>query len=192
MWIIFFLYAVVISLLIQLLILPIILPQYHMGHGLLDGGDWTFYHSKAVEISYNINANGWSHWELRPRGFGLLGVISALYSFFGVYEPYVLIPFFSALHALGAISIVSLIEKMGVERAASMFSALPFLVFPSSLLWVTQILKDIFTINGALLILLGLVSIVSIAKEHDFICNIKKTAISCYSYIIWFSVVMVG
>ena len=80
-WIIFFFYSLVISVLIQFLILPIFLPQFHMGHGLLDGGDWTFYHSRSVELSNIIRDHGWSYWQMKPQGFGIIGFISAIYSF---------------------------------------------------------------------------------------------------------------
>ncbi len=173
-WIIFFVYSTGISVLIQFLILPVFLPQFHMGHGLLDGGDWTFYHTKAVEFSNLIKEHGWSYWQLKPDGFGLIGFVSLIYSFFGIFEPYVLIPFFSLLHSLGATCIVLLIEKLDFNRGVSFFSAIPFLIFPSSLLWVSQILKDIFTINGSLIILLGLTWILNISKSDNFSLIFKK------------------
>jgi hypothetical protein len=173
-WIGFFLYSCLVSILVQFFILPILFPRFHIGSGLLDGGDWTFYHSKAVELSKAIKSQGWSNWELKPYGFGILGFITAIYSFFDIYEPYVLIPFFSILHSLGAISIVLLIEKLGVNRATSILSSIPFLIFPSSLMWVTQILKDIFTINGSILILLGLTSLFSLMQKKIFKYNLIK------------------
>ena len=188
-WSFFLLYSVFISLLIQFVVLPIMLPQYHMGNGLLDGGDWTYYHSKSIELSNIINTNGWSSWEMRPRGFGILGFISAIYSFTGINEPYVLIPFFSTLHAIGAISIVAIIEKLGVSRSVAIISAIPFLIFPSSLLWVTQILKDVFTINGSLLILLGLVGLVNIPRKVFSAYIIKKQLISSIFIIFGFLII---
>ena len=173
----FFIYSACISLLVQFLILPVFLPQFHIGNGLLDGGDWTFYHKRAVELSSQIETFGWSIWQIRPQGFGMIGFSSAVYSLTGIYEPYVLIPFFSILHSLGAISIVLLIEKLGVGRGVSIISSIPFLVFPSSLLWVTQILKDIFTINGSLIIILALISIVSITQRDNINIFFKKLLI---------------
>ena len=164
-WFIFFLYSLGISVTVQFLILPILLPQFHMGHGLLDGGDWTFYHSLAVDLSNKIKEHGWHFWQLKPNGFGLIGFISAIYSITGIFEPYVLIPFFSLLHSLGAICIVLLIEKLDFNRGVSFLSAIPFLIFPSSLLWVSQILKDVFTISGTLIILLALTWILNIPNR---------------------------
>ena len=182
-WIGFFLYSCLISLLVQFFILPILFPRFHIGNGLLDGGDWTFYQYKAIELSNVIREHGWSNWEIKPSGFGILGLMTAIYSFLGIYEPYVLIPFFSILHSVGAISIVLLIEKLGVNRATSILSTIPFLMFPSSLMWVTQILKDIFSINGSLLILLGLTGTLSIINK----VNIKFKLINliwCHSLIL--------
>lgn len=173
-WIIFFFYSLVISILIQFLILPILLPQFHMGHGLLDGGDWAFYHTRAVELSNIIKEGGWSYWQMKPEGFGLIGFVAGIYSFFGIFEPYVLIPFFSLLHSLGATCIVLLIEKLDFNRGESFLSAIPFLIFPSSLLWVSQILKDVFTINGSLIILLALTWILNISNSDNFLFTFKK------------------
>ena len=184
-WIGFFLYSCLISLLVQFFILPILFPRFHIGNGLLDGGDWAFYQNKAVELSHVIRDHGWSNWEIKPDGFGIVGLMTAIYSFLGIYEPYVLIPFFSILHSVGAISIVLLIEKLGVNRATSILSSIPFLIFPSSLMWVTQILKDIFSINGSLLILLGLTGTLSLINK----VNIKFKLMN----LIWsYSLIFIG
>ena len=159
------------------------MPQFHIGQGLLDGGDWTFYHLKAVKLSNLIKDHGWSYWQLKPEGFGLIGFISGIYSFFGIFEPYVLIPFFSLLHSLGATCIVILIEKLNFNRGVSFISAIPFLIFPSSLLWVSQILKDVFTINGTLIILLSLTWILNISNGNGFLFTFKKLLVytlRCY------------
>ena len=111
-----------------------------MGHGLLDGGDWTFYHNKAVELSNIIKEHGWSYWQLKPEGFGLIGFVSGIYSFFGIFEPYVLIPFFSLLHSLGATCIVLLIEKLDFKERVLSFCD-TFFNFSIFLLWVSQILR---------------------------------------------------
>ena len=55
---------------------------FTISHGswLLDGGDWTFYHSRSVELS-NIIRLGRTI-KIKPQGFGIIGFISAIYSFF--------------------------------------------------------------------------------------------------------------
>ena len=173
LWAMFFLYSVSVGLLVQFFILPILLPQYHMGNGLLDGGDWTVYHLRGVQFARDINELGWSAWELRPRGFGIIGFVSAVYAFTGIYEPFVLIPFFAMLHSIGTICIVGIICRFGVGKSFAVISALPFLMFPSSLLWVTQILKDGFAINGCLLILFGLIKFTDVPLSEKALDIIK-------------------
>ena len=74
-WLLFFFYSVFISLMIQLIVLPILFQQYHLGDGLLSSGDWAFYQREALIYSSKVNENGWSFWELRPDGFGIVGII---------------------------------------------------------------------------------------------------------------------
>ena len=81
-WLMFFFYAIAISLAIQFLILPYILPQYHDGNGILSGVDSYLYHIRAEKQFNLIMDFGWSAWELRPEGWGITGVISAFYAFF--------------------------------------------------------------------------------------------------------------
>ena len=89
-WSLFFIYGVVVSLAIQIIILPLLLPQYHAGElwgccdGLLAGGDWLTYQKIAIRASHQISEFGWGSWQLRYGGFGLVGVMSAIYSFFEI------------------------------------------------------------------------------------------------------------
>jgi len=156
-WLLFFAYSVLVSLFIQLIALPLIFPNLHIGNGLLDGGDWIVYQKYGVIMANVIIDNGWENWYLRPEGFGIVGVVSAIYAFFGIFEPYILVPFFSVLHALGALCILIITQSLGVSRSTAFFSCLPYLIFPSSLLWLSQILKDVFTLNASLIMLLGMV-----------------------------------
>ncbi|WP_435189526.1 hypothetical protein ACMAZA_01875 [Pseudothioglobus sp. nBUS_23] len=165
-WFIFFLYSVLISFVVQLIILPYFVPFLHSGNGQLVGGDWANYQARAVFEFNKINELGWEAWQLRPSGWGMTGLISAIYSLFGSTKPYLLIPLYSLLHSIGALCIVMLIEKLGVSRFIAFVSALPYLLFPTSLLWLTQILKDVFTLNGSLLILYGLVMIFGLKRVN--------------------------
>jgi hypothetical protein len=155
-------YSVVISATIQMYVLPVLFSQLHHGNGLLYGGDWYYYQSRATALWLLIADKGWDFWELRPRGHGLTGVIAAIYAFLGTNKPFVLIPFFSLLHGLGALSIFMLMEKIGVKRCNAFYSSIPYLIFPTSLLWVAQILKDVFTLNASLIILFGLVNLFNV------------------------------
>ena len=72
---IFVTYSIIASILVQLVILPFIFPQFHHGNGLLYGGDWFFYQYRATEFSELIKQFGWDYWELRPKGQGIIGVV---------------------------------------------------------------------------------------------------------------------
>ena len=130
---IFVAYSVLVSCMVQLIALPYLFPQLHHGNGLLYGGDWFFYQAKATELSILVAENGWENWELRPKGHGMVGVVAAIYSFFGLNKPFILIPFFSLLHGIGALSIFLLIEGIGVRKSVAFYSAIPYLIFPTSL-----------------------------------------------------------
>ena len=174
----FFIYAALLSLAIQLIILPFLGPTFHLGDGLLDGGDWQVIHFRASTEAEKIITNGWNAWVFRPEGWGIVGLISAHYAFFEVNKPFLLIPIFSGLHALGTICILKLMETLGIKRSTAFYSSIPYLIFPSSLLWVTQLLKDGFTLNGALLILLGLVSLFNYSKQEAIGIKIKNQILS--------------
>ena len=186
-WLIFFLYSVLISLAVQLIILPYFIPFLHSGNGQLVGGDWVNYQARAVFEFNKINEHGWEAWELKPSGWGITGLISAIYSLFGSTKPYLLIPLYSLLHSIGTLCIVMLVEKLGVSRFVAFVSALPYLLFPTSLLWVTQILKDVFTLNSSLMILYGLVLLFGLKRvnlSRKFLTHSTLSLIYIFSGII--------
>ena len=194
-WGIFFIYSVLISLVIQLIILPFLGPEYHAGDGQLMGGDWGLYQSLAVQESNKINQFGWSVWVLKSKDamdMGIIGLISAIYSFFGTQKPYILIPLFSAFHSLGAVCILMIIERLNLTRSIAFFSAIPYLIFPSSLLWVTQILKDVFSLNGSLMFLYGVIILFGLLKTHSLKVQFKEY-LSSFTFIflglstVWFA-----
>ena len=194
-WGIFFIYSVLISLVIQLIILPFLGPEYHAGDGQFMGGDWGLYQSLAVQESNKINQFGWSVWVLKSKDamdLGIIGLISAIYSFFGTQKPYILIPLFSAFHSLGAVCILMIIERLNLTRSIAFFSAIPYLIFPSSLLWVTQILKDVFSLNGSLMFLYGIIILFGLLKTQPFKIQFKEY-LSSFTFIflglltVWFA-----
>ncbi len=50
-WLLFFVTTAVMALIVQLLILPVIFPALHAGHGLVVGGDWIGFHQIAQELA---------------------------------------------------------------------------------------------------------------------------------------------
>jgi len=190
-WVIFFIYSSSVSLAIQFIVLPLIFPSLNRGFGVMDGGDWVVYHYWSDFYAKYILENGWSYWSLRPQSFGLVGVTSAIYAFTGIFKPFVLIPLYSSLHAFGSLCIVLLMQKLGIKRSVAFFSALPYLIFPSSVMWVSQILKDVFTLNATLIMLYGVVSLFGVLNTNSISATIKSQLFSATLILISFLIVLV-
>ena len=56
LWLCFFVYAVLVSCLIQLIVLPYVFPGIHDGHGLLIEGNWLYHHQESVKLARRIHA----------------------------------------------------------------------------------------------------------------------------------------
>lgn len=150
-WLAVFLFCLLFGLATQLVLLPLLAPGWHGGHGLLAGTDATLYHRLAAEMADRIRASGWGEWRLRPDGQGLIGLLAALYAV-TMSEPVVLLPLNAALHATGALLLFGILRRFAPARTAAI-ATLPFVLAPSAATWYAQILKDGFSIVGALLFL---------------------------------------
>lgn len=155
LWLAFFLYAAVVAALVQLVVLPYILPQLHDGHGLLIEGDWVRHHLFTAEIAKRIREEGWSVWQLRPQGeHALHGIPSAIYALIAP-EPWTLIPIHAALHATSTLLLVYILRLFVNSWGVAVVAALSFLLFPSALITYTQITKDAYSICGGFMFLYG-------------------------------------
>jgi membrane protein DedA with SNARE-associated domain len=72
-----------------------------------------------------------------------------------------LIPVNAALHATSALLLFKTFEKSGFNERRATLGILPFCLFPTSLLWVTQIHKDGLFILGLFLLFYGLAGLFS-------------------------------
>lgn len=159
LWLLFFLYTAGVSAFVQIVLLPYILPNLHAGNGFLNSSyDSMGFHQIAIDLVNKIRVQGWSAWELRPFAQGPSGIASIFY-FFIWPDPRVLIPFQAALHASAALILVKLLNLFVKTRAKAILCALPFLVFPSNLIWTAQMHKDSYSILGFFLILYSMVSL---------------------------------
>jgi len=70
-------------------------------------------------------------------------------------HPWVLIPLYAGLHATAAFVLFKIILRLTGNRVISFMAVLPFWLYPSAMIWYTQIHKDGYLIAGALLILLA-------------------------------------
>ena len=153
-WGIAFIYAVVLGLTLQKLILPL-MPSLHAEHGLLQQ-DAIHYHTVAVLLAERIQTIGWSEWKLFPGsgGTGNVGLLAALYALLGP-NPAWFIPFAAVAHATAA-TVIYLLGPLlwpgRVGRLGGLVAATLFVVFPSALLAYGQNYKDAFSIAGTLII----------------------------------------
>ena len=67
-------FALVVATLLQFVVIP--LTPWHVGNGLLAGGDWVYFHKLAVQMADKIAQEGWQSWVARPEGQASAGVAS--------------------------------------------------------------------------------------------------------------------
>ena len=158
-WALVFLYTALVAAFVQLIALPYIVPGWHAGNGLLNGGDWIWFHQLAVEMSENIHMNGWDEWMLRPQGQAPAGIAAAIYTL-TVTEPWTVIPLNAAVHATAAVVLIGIIQRLTSRWQYAMLATLPFILYPSAMTWYTQLHKDGFFILGSLVFLFGWVMMV--------------------------------
>lgn len=153
-WAIAFVYSASVALLVQLVILPYLLPAWHWRDGLLAGGDWVHFHLDAVYRAGRIRTEGWRAFEFRPMTNSPVGIASAIYALTWP-KPWTLIPLNAALHATGAALLFSLLRMFVADWRWAAIGTVPFLVYPSALMWVSQIHKDGFFIAGYMSLFAG-------------------------------------
>ncbi len=153
-WVLFFTFAAVAALMLQLVVLPFWFPALHAGDGLLVGGDWVGFHRIGAALSEKIRSQGWGAWELSPFGHPPAGMAAALYAL-TVPKPYVLIPLNAALHATAGVVLMQIARLLTGDIRSAVFAALPFVLFPSAMAWYAQVQKDGFYFAGAFLCLYG-------------------------------------
>jgi len=157
------------ALMFQKVALPL-LPGIYAGHGLLIHDPITA-HNAAVTYANKIRELGWDQWKLFPTGSegGNIGILSALYALFGP-DPALFIPFNAAAEATCALMIYRLGSTLWPGRIGTiggLVAAVMFLVFPSSLQWYGQNLKDAFVIAGMLTMLYVQLRLLRQSEEPD-------------------------
>jgi len=122
---------------------------------------------RAKQEYYEIITIGWSEWELKPSGFGIIGVLSGVFAITGTTDPSIFLPISSFFIAIGASSLFKIFRLLNISKALSLLGVLPFLVLPTSFLFFSQITKDVFLISLSLLTTLILLKISSNSIKDD-------------------------
>jgi hypothetical protein len=172
LWLAFYLYSLTVGLLVQFVILPIIFPSAHWKDGLMVGGDWVLFHTEGVEIAKRVEQEGWSARTLRHpiSGQAMSDIAGLFYALTGIHEPWVLLPFNAFLHASAGLILYILLRLLDISKKTVLIFTVPFIIFPTSLTWVSQIHKDGLYILGMYLTFLSL----ALAFSNE----IKKNVIS--------------
>ena len=166
-WLSFFLYATITSIAVQFVVLPYFYPALHAGDGLMRTLDSPEFHLKALETYTSSQKIGWSAWPLSGESRGIVNVISFFYIATGVAKPWVLIPLNAFLHASAGTLLFVLYRRFFASTTSAAIAAAPFVFFPSSMLWYTQLHKDGFVILGTLSMLLGWVTLCGITSFRN-------------------------
>lgn len=153
-WILTFLFTASMALFFQLVVLPLWLPGLHAGNGLLVGGDWIGFSRIASDLVETMAREGWSAWKLRPERQSPAGVAAIFYFLFGVH-PWTLVPMNAAVHATTVVLMVCIMRTFFSDIRQALLCVLPFILFPTSLMWYSQIHKDGVFFLGIILNLYG-------------------------------------
>jgi putative peptidoglycan lipid II flippase len=157
LWVLFWIYPAIMAVIVQLIILPYIFPEWHDGGGLLIQGDSQAYHWTAVEIAENIHDQGWlvwNDWLREMHGFVPAYFAAAVYAV-TIPELWTLIPMNAALHASATLLLFLIVKNILRDWRMAIMAVLPFWLFPSAMNWYAQIHKDGISIFGTYLILYG-------------------------------------
>ena len=188
-WGIAFLYTCIVSVFVQFILLPFLLPRLHAGGGLFIGSpDCLWFYQMAIDMAEKIKTSGWAAWELRPQGQAPAGIAAFIFALTWS-KLWVLIPLNAALHASAFIVLFQLLNLLIKDQTKSLLCALPFLIFPSNLQWTSQLHKDGFSILGIVLFLQGIISLSRVENYETkkwFHNNIHSLIFSiCGIILIW-------
>jgi len=186
LWLAFYLYSLTVGLLVQFVILPMIFPSAHWKDGLMVGGDWVLFHTEGVEIAKRVQQEGWSVWTLRHpiSGQAMSGIAGLFYALTGIHKPWVLLPFNAFLHASAGLILYILLRLLEISKKTALIFTIPFIIFPTSLTWVSQIHKDGLYILGMYLTFLSL----ALAFSNEIKKNVISILAGVLGALIFFTV----
>jgi hypothetical protein len=148
----FFLCSIVLGTVMQQLLVP--QTTLHAPNSILSP-DSLLYHELAVKLARLINEKGWSALMLFPihLDFGQMSYkfLAITYVFFGE-NPLLVIPINSFLNALSGVLVYLISLDVINSRRVSLISATLFVIFPTSIVFYSQVSKDVYINIGILLI----------------------------------------
>jgi hypothetical protein len=162
-----FIYTLACGLFTQFAVLPHLIPTMDDGNGLLKGSDAVDFHQAASGQARDIREYGWTTWRLRPSGHSPAGIASAMYVLLGHDKPWCILPVYAALWSFSAWILFLIFRPLTSTDLHAFLAVLPFVLAPSSLLFLTQIHKDPFVIAGILILWMALSRLSHIIHSAD-------------------------
>ena len=159
-----FVYSWLVSLCLQLWVIPHLFSQPGASEGLVVL-DSIGFHRIARDKAAEIARLGWSAWELRPEWQMPAGLASVFYAAWGS-SPSSMLPFNALVHAASACLVMAILRNF-FSAAPALLGALVFALNPASLEWVAQIHRDGVFILGNLLFILGIMRFFRRFSETD-------------------------
>ncbi len=167
--------VVLVSIVLQFLLLPKILPHLHGGDGMLSGSDSVEFHRKAVLYADKLEKKGWSSWRLDtgPKmSQQPVTIAGAIYFATGIREPWAVIPFNAFFHAATSILLMNIYMRFVSKAKIALLALGPFVLFPSAMAWYAQIHRDGIYIFGIVLFVLSLILMLEKScRKRDFILS---------------------
>ncbi len=127
------------------------------------------YQNIALDLSAAMQTEGWASWQLRPSDQAAAGIAAAIYYITGIAKPWIILPLNAAVHATSALLLLLIVGAVTKWSKPSIWPVLPFILFPTALLWNSQFHKDNFFIFGAYLFLFGLLQLVTIDDHKQML-----------------------
>ena len=163
LWLAIFFYTLACGVFAQLVLVTYIVPSWNNRFGLLRDLDGNKFHHLALQDAKNITEGGWGNWDPLPDGQLVSGVASIFYVL--IYPmPWSVLPLNATLWATSGVAFFHLIRLSIDDARKSLVAALPFILFPSSLLWTTQLSNEIYVIPAVVFVCLGWAIIVRTAQ----------------------------
>jgi hypothetical protein len=182
LWISVFLYTVISGLFVQFILLPYIFPSWHAGNGLLEGVDATKFHRIALELTEKIEESGWSQWEPLPDGQLVSGVAAIFYVLINP-APWSVLPLNGVLNSFACVCFYLILFTLLKDERKSLLCALPFIFFPSNLLWNTQFHNENYAVPGIILTLYGWVVISNNKGNQNEVIS-RENIIALFSIVV--------
>ena len=153
-WVFSFIYSLLTGLLIQLVVLRYIFPQWNAGDGMLIGLDSSYYNGIALSLSEQMRLHGWAAWQLFPNKQVVSG-ISAIFYYLIAPKPWSVLPLHALLNASACTALFYVLTMIAGEQKYLSLAILPFLLFPSALQWNAQLNNDVYSVPGVIFFITG-------------------------------------